>query len=213
MSAMVERSPSVIRSLVLGVSATILLAACSGGGAPGAPASGGAGGGGPTAAPQTASTGTAGAPAGPIDVCAVVTAADVAPFYSGPVTAQTEPGLTGEASGCHYIANQHPGNESLSIEVVAGDQAGSFWTGNIPPQGDDDVPLTGVGDQAMRKAGSPDLVSIKGSIFCEAEAGSSNSEIYIGLATPDASHNVPDDSATAFAEKMGQLCNKIFASQ
>jgi hypothetical protein len=204
----------VIRGcLVLGVVASIALAACSGGGAPTAPASGGAGDGGPTAAPQTASTGTAGGPAGTIDVCAVVTVADVASLFSGPVTAKTEPGLVGTASGCQYISNQYPDDESLTIEVVTGDQAASFWNGNVPPQGQDAIPLTGVGDKAMRAAGAPDFVSLKGSIFCEAEAGSANTEIYSGLATPDASDNVPDDSATAFAQRMGALCNKVFASQ
>jgi hypothetical protein len=199
--------------VLIAVLATMTLAACSGGGAASAPASAASGDGGATGAPQTAATGTAGGPAGTIDVCTVVTAADVASLFSGPVTAKTEPGLVGEASGCDYIANQYPDDESLSIQVVSGDQATSFWTGNIPPQGTDSIPLSGIGDKAARAAGAPDFVSLKGSIFCEAEAGSANTEIYTGLATPDASDNVPDDSATAFAQRMGALCNEIFASQ
>jgi hypothetical protein len=188
------------------------LGACSGGPAP--IASGGSTTSGPdvTATAATASGGIGGV-AGAIDVCAVVTAADVASLFSGAVTAKTEPGLAGEASGCQYVATKFADDESLSIEVVSGDQATSFWTGNIAPQGEDTIPLTGIGDQAARQPGTPDLVSIKGSIFCEGEAGSGNTEIYAGLATPDASDNVPDDSASAFAEKIGALCNKIFASQ
>jgi hypothetical protein len=186
------------------------LAACSGDTAP--RASGGEPGSG-TAATATAATVSdgSGSGAGAVDVCAVVTAADVASLYAGPVTAKTEPGLAGESSGCQYIATRFPDAESLSIEVVSGDQAAQFWTGNIPPQGEDSIPLGGIGDRAMRMPGTPDLVSIKGSIFCEAETGSANAEIYVGLATPNASDNVPDDSATAFAERIGALCNKIFA--
>lgn len=201
------------RTILLGVLTTMVLAACSGGAAPTAPASGGVGAGGPTAAPQTRSTGTAGAPVGAIDVCAVVTAADAAAVFTGPVTAKAEPGLVGSAAGCSYIATQDADGEGLSIEVIWGDQAAAYWTGNTPPQGQDSIPLTGVGDKAMRGPGSPDLVSIKGSVFCEIEAGSGNTQIYAGLATPDASDNVPDDSATTFAEKIGQLCDRVFASQ
>jgi hypothetical protein len=187
------------------------LAGCSGGAAPTAPADGAVSG-----AVVTAPEGTAtdsGGSTGVIDVCAVVTAADAAPLFSGPVTTKTEPGLVGQASGCDYISTRFPDDESLSIEVVLGDQAASFWTGNIAPQGEDTIPLTGIGDQAARQPGTPDLVSIKGSIFCEAETGSGNTEVYAGLATPDASDNIPDDAATAFAERIGALCNKIFASQ
>ncbi len=211
MNAMAERSTAVSRLLVLGVVAALALSACSSGGAPSASASAGAGDGGPTAAPQTASTGTAGISAGAIDVCAVVTAADVASLFSGPAGATTEPGLVGGASGCSYASNQT--DEGFTIEVVTGDQAAAYWSGNTPPQGQDDtIPLTGIGDKAMRAAGAADFVSLKGSIFCEAEVGSEDPDTFTGLATPDASDNVPDDSATAFAEKIGQLCNKIFAS-
>ena len=198
-------------SIVLGLVAALALAACSGGSAATTPAASGSVGGGSSATPQTPPAGSGGG-SSPVDVCAMVTAADVASLYSGPVTTRTEPGLVGEASGCEYISKQYPDDESLTIEVVAGDLAATFWAGNIPPQGTDSIPVSGIGDKAMRGPGAPDLVSIKGSVFCEVEAGSGNTEIYTGLATPDASDNVPDDSATAFAEKMGALCDKIFAA-
>ncbi len=204
--------PAVRRMVLIGVITTISLAACSGGAAPTTPTSSGAGGGGATAAPSTAATGTGGGQAGTIDVCAAVTAADVAPLFSGPATATTEPGLAGGASGCSYASNQT--DEGFTIEVVAGDQAAAFWSGNTPPQGQDDtIPLTGIGDKAMRAPGTADFVSLKNSTFCEAEVTYENPVTFHGLATPDASDNLPDDSATAFAEKIGQFCNKIFASQ
>ncbi len=204
-------STAAPRRLAVGLAAvaTLVLAACSGSATPVPPAASPTGG----QSIAGATDGGGGLTAGVVDVCGIVTAADVAALYTGPATAKVEPGLAGETSGCDYIATQFPDDESVSIQVVSGDQASFFWAGNIPPQGDDDIPLTGIGDQAMRAAGSPDLVSIKGTVFCEVEAGSGNTEIYADLATPDASDNLPDDAATAFAEKLGALCNKIFAGQ
>lgn len=203
------------RSIVVGAALSMVLAACSGGGGATTPASNGttSGGASPTAA---ASDGPASSPgaAGAVDVCAVVTPDDLAAIASGPMTASPEPGLVGTAAGCVYLSKQFPANEGLSIEVVTGDMAANFWNGNVPPGGTNDtIPLTGIGDKAMRAPGAPDFVSLKGSTFCEIEAGSANTQIYSGLASPDASDNVPDGSATAFAEKLGQLCNKIFASR
>lgn len=149
---------------------------------------------------------------GPIAVCQVVTAADVAPLFVKTVVATVEPSLVGEASGCSYRAPDS-GHEPLSIEVVAGDQAAAYYAGNIAPAGEKTVALSGIGDKAMRKPGYADFVSIKGTVFCEIEAGSSNSDQYVGLASPDASGNLPDESATAFAQKLGALCNKVFAGQ
>jgi hypothetical protein len=197
-------------TISLAAVAILGLAACAGGAAPNASGGDTTSGAVVTATAATGSDGI-GSGAGTIDVCAVVTAADVASLFSGPVTAKVEPDLVGAASGCQYVATKFPGRESLSIEVIAGDQAASFWTGSIPPQGEGSIPISGIGDRAMRKPGTPDVVSIKGSIFCEAEAGSSNTGTYVGLASPDSSGNVPDDSASAFAERIGALCDKIFA--
>jgi hypothetical protein len=204
MNASARRSPVTAPGrIVVGIVVSFAVAACSGGAAPTAT---------PAGAGPIATPGGAGTAPGVIDVCAAVTTARLASVFTGPVTATTEQGLTGTASGCQYVSKQFPDEEGLSIEVVTGDEAATFWTGNIPPQGQDSIPLTGIGDEAMRAAGAPDFVSIKGSIFCEAEAGSGNTEVYAGLASPDPSDHVPEDAATAFAEKLGAVCNDVFAS-
>jgi hypothetical protein len=210
-----ERPRCVRRRIVLGFLACLLLAACSGGAAATAPASGTSAPGVAGAAPSTASPApgesAVGRAAGAVDVCAVVTAVDAAPLFSGPATASAETGLTGAASGCSYASTQS--GEGFAMEVVTGDSAALYWTGNTSGQGEDTIPLSGIGDHAMRAPGTPDIVSIKGSVFCEVEVGSEDGVTLAGLATPDASDNVPDDSATAFAQRLGALCNKVFASQ
>ncbi len=165
----------------------------------------------PSDTPQTGTTEPVSA-AGAIDVCAVVTAADVAPLFSGAVTATAEQGLTGTASGCSYASTQT--GEGIAMEVVTGDAASTYWSGNTPPSGNaDTIPVAGIGDKAMRAPDGPDFVSIKGSVFCEIEDGSENPATFNGLPTPDANNTWAADAATAFAQKVGSLCNKVFASQ
>ena len=165
------------------------------------------------AAPSTASMPTAATGSdqagGQIDVCAVVTAADVEALFAGSsVTIAT---LPSGPSACSY--SFQPEAEGFSIDTGTGDLAATLWTGNIPPQGDHSIRLSGIGSQAMRAPGDPGFVSTSGSVFCEINTSVGATELYSGLATPDANDQVPDDAATAIAQKLGTLCNKIFASQ
>ncbi len=145
---------------------------------------------------------------GTVDVCQLATAADVEQLFPGAVTAAPEPQ---NANGCSYVFAGE--DQGLTIEVVVGDDASTFWTGNIAPQGVNTIALSGIGDKAMRAPGTLDLVALHGATFCEIEASSQVSEFFHGLATPDTSDVVPDDSATAIAQKLGTLCNTIFAAR
>ncbi len=200
-----------IRAIAALTTSLLLVSACSAGGGTGTGSS--------TTAPTGAATPSAAdlpsEPAGSdqagdqIDVCAVVTAADVVALFPGSsVTVSTLPSGT---SACSY--SFQPEGEGISIDTWTGDQAAMFWTGSIPPQGDYSIQLSGIGSQAMRKPGYPDFASTSGSVFCEIDTSAGATELYSGLATPDAHDRVPDDVATAIAQKLGTLCNKIFASQ
>ena len=212
MNALAARSTSVIvRSLLLGLSVSIALAACSSGGAPSAPTSGGAGDGGPIAAPQTASNGTTG-PAGAIDVCAVVTAADAASVFTGPVTATTEPGLVGSAAGCDYVANQDRTPRACRSRSSGATRRRRTGPATSRPRARTASRSPASATRRCAPQGPPISSRSRAPSSVRSRPGQGNTEIYTGLATPDASDNVPDDSATAFAEKMGQLCDRIFAS-
>jgi len=195
------------------VSAALLSACTSGaGGGQGVGSSGSSSGVAPTSGPGVAASdstasGMADDSPGVVDVCGIVTAADVEQLFPGTVTAAPEPT---NASGCSYVFA--PEDQGLSIEAVTGDQAQMFWTGNVAPNGTDTVALSGIGDKAMRAPGEPDLVALKGSTFCEVETNGAP-ELYQGLATPDPSDIVPDDTANAVAQKLGTLCDKIFAAR
>jgi hypothetical protein len=186
----------------------LLLAACSGGATTTPPADGVStpASGTTTTAPQaTSTTGTSGT----IDVCLIITTADVEALFTGSsVTATT---LPNDPSACSY--SFQPEEEGFDIMARTGDQAAMLWAGNIPPQGDYSIALTGIGSQAMRQPGYPDFVSTTGAVFCEIDTSAGATELYSGTATPDANDQVPDDAATAIAQKLGTLCSKIFAGQ
>ena len=95
---------SVSPSLSSAAGGTISVAPTAGGGASSAPA--GTGGG-----------------SGPVDVCQVVSQADVAPFFTTAITAIEDTSQTGEASLCYYQVTPHDGLAPMSILVVNGDQA------------------------------------------------------------------------------------------
>ena len=139
-----------------------------------------------------------------IDVCSIVSVADVQPLVRDPITARPRTDLTG-ASGCIFATAK---DVTVDVTTIEGSQAAAAWAGTDPGP-----TVAGIGDQAMREPGSAILSAIKGSIVCTVDINDPQAESYVGLASPDANGNIPDDSANAFAQKLGQLCNKIFAAQ
>lgn len=199
---------AALRGIAGAALSVLVLAACSGGVTATPPADGAStpASGATTTVPQgTSDTGAQGA----IDVCQVITTADVEALFTGSsVTATT---LPNDPSACSY--SFQPEDEGFDIMARTGDQAAMFWTGSIPPQGDYSIALTGIGSQAMRQPGYPDFVSTSGAVFCEIDTSAGATELYSGTATPDTHDQVPDDAATAIAQKLGTLCSKIFAGQ
>jgi hypothetical protein len=193
------------------LSMALVVAACGGAGAAAGTVSGGgataASGGGATTAP----VGSAGGASGGLDVCQVVTQADVAPFFTSPMTAESDTSLSGETSGCVYQVSPHDGLPPMQIQAVVGDQAAgayaAFTGGN-----EGALALSGIGDHAVRSPGSASFAAIKGSTFCTVELGSGNNAHYAGLPTADADGNLPDAGAEAYALRLGALCAKIFAA-
>lgn len=199
------------RAIAALATSLVLVSGCSAGGgtATGSSTTGPTGAAAPSAAGVPSEAAGSAKPGGAIDVCQVITVADVEALFTGSsVTATTVPN---DPSACSY--SFQPEGEGFSIKAATGDQAAMFWAGSIPPQGDYSIALTGIGSQAMREPGYPNLASTSGSIFCEIDTSAGATELYGGLATPDTNDHVPDDAATAIAQKLGTLCNKILASQ
>jgi hypothetical protein len=198
----------------------LLLAACGGAapvtGAPGAPSATG----GEQPAPATGATGGGGVST--IDVCAAVTATDVGAFLTKPVTAAppaiapAQPGF----SSCHYTTSDAAAAAVLINAIASGDPsaATAVYGGYLPAQGQPAaIALTGIGDKAMHVPGTLELWAVKGSVLCNISIDDPASAIvsdYLGLATPgaDSQDNYPDDSMAAYDQKIGVLCNKVFAA-
>lgn len=195
---------------VLGLATVAVLAGCGGTAAPSAEGAGPTAGA-PGSAGASTGTGVAGGGSGAFDVCQVVTQADVAPFFTGPITAEEDTSQSGEFSQCIYQVTPHDGLAPMEIYVVRGDQAqiamGAFSGGN-----EGALPFTGVGDQAVRQPGQASFAVIKGSTFCSVQLGSGNNAHYAALPAADASGNLPNAGAEAYARRLVTLCDKIFAA-
>jgi hypothetical protein len=99
----------------------------------------------------------------------------------------------------------------MSIYVVSGDQGPIAFQG-FTGGNEEHVPLSGIGDQAVRTPGTPSFAAIKGSTLCSVQLGSGNSAHYAGLPSADAQGNLPDAGAEAYALRLGALCDKIWAA-
>jgi hypothetical protein len=187
-----------------------VLAGCGGSGTGALPSTGG----GPAGAIDAGGSPPAGggpAGGGAVDVCQIVTQADVAPFFTSPMTAEEDTSQTGQYSQCIYQVATHDGLPPMEIYVVHGDQAatayGSFTGGNSTH-----LPLSGIGDQAERTPGTASFAAIKGSTFCTVQLGAGNGSHYAGLPSPDPDGTLPDAGAEAYALRLAALCVKIFAA-
>ena len=148
---------------------------------------------------------------GRVDVCQVVTQADVAPFFTTAITATEDTSQTGETSACYYQVTPPDGLLPMQIVAVNGDQAAAEFAGVSAGNGGQ-VALPGIGDQAVHSPGQASFEAIKGSTYCAVYLGLGNSTHYAGMPSPDANGNLPDAAAVAYAQKLGALCDKIFAA-
>ncbi len=158
-----------------------------------------------TASPG-ATLAAAGASSGPLDPCALLTKADVQPFFSVPIVTE----LPGPVPGtCEWAANDSPGgvDTSLDVAVTTGQDALFAWTMASGPG-----PRTmfgEVGDHAEHYPNNPDFVSNKGEVTCKITTVG-NAHLAGKADYPPV--GIPDAAATKIAQSYGTLCNKIYGS-
>lgn len=148
----------------------------------------------------------AGASSGPLDPCALLTKADVQPFFSVPIVTQLPQPIPGT---CEWAANDSPGgvNTSLDVWVTTGQDALDSWTVASGPG--PKTMFSGVGDQAEHYPNDPDFVSNKGDVTCKITTVGS-AHLAGKMDYPVAA--IPDAAATQIAQAYGTLCNKIYGS-
>jgi len=147
---------------------------------------------------------TAAKPAGPIDVCGIITPADAAALL-GPLPMQPPsktdhagfgvddcmylgPALGGEGAQTHFARlTVQAGRSSDAADMLQGDAERRKAT----------APMSGVGDSAKRNEAGMFVWATKGGVSCTAE-------IAVGLP--------PSLTADSAATGLGSLCAKVFAA-
>ena len=151
---------------------------------------------------STAPGGTATAP----DPCAVLTMAEVQPFFTVPLATQLKSAVPGT---CEWAAGDAPLGvpTSLDVMVLGGDDAAvRLQLATTDPTA---VVFSGVGDRAQHASGTPDFLAFANGLACGITTfGWAH---LVGKADHDPGP-IPDDQATAIAQDYGTLCNRIFGS-
>jgi len=129
----------------------------------------------------------------PGNACArkLLTAEDAAGFLGQPVTGTKD--ISGDAQSCEFVAGN---GSTLTVAVRPGHgiAAVGMYTSGKMDEFDKAKPLSGVGDEAVRSLSLQRVIARKGDLLCEITGP--------GLARQD-------DEATP--QKLGALCNKVFA--
>ena len=129
--------------------------------------------------------------------CDVITAADMAGIIVVPITrasSDSAPGL------CIYESKSHA---KVTIGEAQGDAVKFAWTLATTTNAAD-IPVAGVGDEAMRDTTGTTLIARKGGVSCRVDV--------LGYDNSDAMDDISKDRGDVLAKKLGTLCNKVFAS-
>jgi hypothetical protein len=164
----------------------------------------------PSGQPVSPTDGAAGS-GGFVDVCQVVTEADVAPFFTTAMNATSFTVQPGVESTCSYQVAPHDGLAPMQITEWVGPAAEAAFAA-MQGGNNDEIPLPGIGDTAIRTPNLPEFGALKGSTFCQVSLGSGNSTHYVGLPSPDPSGLVPDAAALALVQRLEPLCVKLFSA-
>ena len=142
------------------------------------------------------------------NLCEKLSVADVQPFFKGPIT---------KIEGCRFRTNSGHGAQ-LQIMTGTSDSMIAHEAMTEKYKGKAGIPLSGIGDKAIRQPGDVWVYAVKGGVFCAVQGG------HAAYGAPDAASvemrgidvadvragNIPDAKAQPVAQKLGALCNKLF---
>jgi len=97
-----------------------------------------------------------------------------------------------------------PANTAMTLSLRSGEEVEPFWKLTVTRNGDRMIPLTGVGDAALRLPDGAEVMARKGSLSCQADL--------VGADVILARKSI-NGSADVLAQKLGGLCNKLFAAR
>lgn len=151
----------------------------------------------PASTPAAQTSAGAGGDNASANPCDLITAADVAGIIVVPVTrasSESAPDL------CIYESKSHA---KVTISEAHGDAVKFAWTLATTTNAAD-TSVAGVGDEAMRDFTGTTLIARKGDVSCRVDV--------LGYDNADATDGITKDRGEALANKLGALCNKLFAS-
>jgi hypothetical protein len=144
------------------------------------------------------------------DPCEKLSVAVVQPFFTAPITMRTKDEPKSDSSAeCFFDTAE--GESEFQFYTATGQLADTFYDGNLKQDGVPSVPLSGVGDKAVREPKDIWVYAKKGQVFCMIHGDRHTRSQVRGL-RKYADAAVPDDVAKRFAQQLGTLCNKLFGS-
>lgn len=93
---------------------------------------------------------------------------------------------------------------SIVVSLRAADEIEPFWRLAINQNHNRMIPMSGVGDTALRTPGGEEVLARKGDLSCQVDA--------VNFAAPPAARAL-NAGGGALARKLGALCKKVFAER
>jgi hypothetical protein len=144
------------------------------------------------------------------DPCVKLTAALVQPFFTAPVKLrQKDEPKSNSSAECFF--DTPDGESEFQVYTATGDLADAFYNENLKQDGVPSVPVSGVGDKAVREPHDIWIYARKGHVFCMIHGDLHTRSQVRGL-QKFADKPIPDDLATRYAQQLGTLCNRLFDS-
>ena len=144
------------------------------------------------------------------DPCVKLTAALVQPFFTAPITLRQKDEPKSDSSAeCFF--DTADGESEFQVYTATRELADMFYKGNLKQDGVPSVPVSGVGDQAVREPHDIWVYARKGAVFCMVHGDLHTRSQVRGL-QKFADKPVPDDIANRYAQQLGTLCNRLFGS-
>ena len=143
------------------------------------------------------------------DPCVKLNAALVQPFFTAPITLRQKEQPSDSSAECFF--DTPDGQSEFQVYTATGDLADMFYNGNLKQDGVPSVPISGVGDKAVREPHDIWVYARKGAVFCMIHGDTHTRSQVRGL-QKFADKPVPDDLATRYAQQLGTLCNRLFGS-
>jgi hypothetical protein len=160
-------------------------------------------------APDSVATESGGGGVYAYDPCVKLSAALVQPFFTAPIKLRQKEQPSDSSAECFF--DTADGESEFQVYTATGELADMFYNGNLKQDGVPSVPISGVGDKAVREPHDIWVYARKGAVFCMIHGDRHTRSQVRGLQKL-ADKPVPDELATRYAQQLGTLCNRLFGS-